>query len=70
MSEQKRQPKKKADKIPVSLFSFNGEIFYLNDTDLWGLECALQHGVQDGYFKENPAWAERMLQLIGKIRNG
>ncbi len=40
----------------------------LKDTDLWGLECALSHGIQDGYFKENLFWATDMQGRIQKLR--
>jgi hypothetical protein len=40
----------------------------LQDTDLWGLQCALIHGINDGYFKENKDWAERMVELIDSYR--
>jgi hypothetical protein len=40
----------------------------LSDSDLWGLSCALQHGIQDGYFKENLEWANKMAGLIDSYR--
>jgi len=41
----------------------------LQDTDLWGLECALQHGLQDGDLEENRKWGEDMLQRLRKLRD-
>jgi len=42
--------------------------YLFKDTDLWGLDCALQHGLQDGYFKDNKAWAEDMRNRINQMR--
>ncbi len=42
--------------------------YSLQDTDLWGLENALQHGLQDGYLKDNEEWAKSMLERISKLR--
>jgi proteasome assembly chaperone (PAC2) family protein len=41
----------------------------LSDTDAWGLESALIHGQQDGYFDDNKEWAEAMLQRLRKFRD-
>jgi len=46
-----------------------GQGYTLEDTDLWGLECALEHGLQDGYLEDNREWAESMLEKIKKLRN-
>jgi len=40
----------------------------LSDRDLWGLWCAVQHGIDSGYFVENREWAEAMAELIQKVR--
>jgi len=40
----------------------------LSDTDAWGLQSALIHGQQTGYFDDNKEWAEAMLQRINKFR--
>lgn len=47
-----------------------GPCYTLSDADLWGLECALQHGLQDGYFnwRENVEWARSMLERIGRLQ--
>lgn len=42
--------------------------YTLRDTDLWGLECALQHALQDGYAKDNEAWTRGMLEKIQTLR--
>ncbi len=44
--------------------------FGLRDSDLWGLECALTHCIQDGYFKDeqNLEWAQAMLEYIRVLR--
>ena len=42
--------------------------YMLQDTDLWGLECALEHGLQDGYLVENQEWAKGMLERIRTLR--
>ena len=42
----------------------------LSDTDAWGLQSALIHGQQDGYFDDNKEWAEAMLQRVNKFREG
>ncbi len=39
-----------------------------NDTDLWGLECAMSHGLADGYFLENKEWALAMLARLHEMR--
>jgi len=46
-----------------------GPGYTLEDTDLWGLENALEHGLQDGYLKDNEEWAKGMLEKIRKLRN-
>jgi len=46
-----------------------GQGYTLEDTDLWGLECALEHGLQDGDLADNREWAESMLEKIKKLRN-
>lgn len=46
-----------------------GPGYTLEDTDLWGLECALEHGLQDGYFKDNEEWARGMQEKIRNLRN-
>jgi len=46
-----------------------GPGYTLDDKDLWGLETALEHGLQDGYFKENEEWAKTMLERIKRLRN-
>jgi len=41
----------------------------LKDTDLWGLNCALQHWIQDNHFKkDNLEWAQNMSERINKLR--
>ena len=40
----------------------------LSDTDAWGLESAIIHGQQTGYFDDNKEWAEAMLQRIYRFR--
>ena len=40
----------------------------LEDTDIWGLESALYHGLQDGYFTDNKEWAEAMAERLSKLR--
>jgi len=45
-----------------------GQGYTLEDTDLWGLDCALEHGLQDGYFKDNEEWARNMSNRIKKLR--
>jgi len=40
----------------------------LSDNDAWGLQSALIHGQQIGYFDDNKEWAEGMLQRIYKYR--
>ena len=46
-----------------------GERFIiLRDADLWGLRDALQHGIDDGYFKENLEWAQRMVVCLNSLR--
>lgn len=40
----------------------------VTDSDLWGLYNALTHGLQDGYFDDNKAWCEQMLERIRRIR--
>ena len=40
----------------------------LSDTDAWGLQSALIHGQQTGYFDDNKEWAEGMLQKINEFR--
>jgi hypothetical protein len=39
------------------------------DTDLWGLSCALEHGIRDGYFKDNVEWAQGMAKKIDQARS-
>jgi len=39
----------------------------LSDNDAWGLQSALIHGQQDGYF-DDEGWTEAMLQRIHKFR--
>lgn len=45
-----------------------GQGYTLSDADLWGLECALQHGLQDGYFTDNAEWAKGMADRLIKLR--
>lgn len=45
-----------------------GPGYTLEDTDLWGLQCALEHGIGDSYFKDNLEWANSMLERIQKLR--
>lgn len=48
--------------------------FTLSDNDAWGLECALIHSQQTGYFDndgsdgKNKQWAEAMLDRIRQFR--
>ena len=42
----------------------------LSDTDARGLQSALIHGQQTGYFEDNKEWAEAMLQRINNFREG
>ncbi|KKK91657.1 hypothetical protein LCGC14_2710740 [marine sediment metagenome] len=46
-----------------------GQGYTLEDTDLWGLECAIQHALADGYLAENREWAKGMLDRLGKLRD-
>jgi len=39
-----------------------------SDSDLWGLESALNHGLQDGYLLDNKEWVEAILERIGQLR--
>lgn len=56
-----------SDKFILTMLG-GGQGYTLEDTDLWGLECALEHGLQDGYFADNREWAEAMLKKIRKLR--
>jgi hypothetical protein len=47
-----------------------GKGFTLADTDLWGLLTALNHGLDDGYFKDNLQWAEGMIERLNTLRGG
>jgi len=40
----------------------------LNDTDLWGIQNALVHGIGSHYFDDNLEWAKGMLERIGEMR--
>jgi len=40
----------------------------LSDTDAWGLQNAIVHGQQTGYFDDNKEWAEAMHQRIIRYR--
>jgi PRTRC genetic system protein C len=42
--------------------------FLFTDSDLWGLDCALQHAIQDGYAKENLSWYKDMSAMICTMR--
>jgi len=45
--------------------------FDLSDNDAWGLQCAIIHGQQSGYYndnEDNKAWAENMLARIRAFR--
>ena len=46
-----------------------GPGFTLHDNDMWGLECALEHGLVDEYFVDNKEWAEAMLKRIRELRS-
>lgn len=41
----------------------------LADTDLWGIQNALQHAIQTGYAKDNEAWHEYMVNAISDMRD-
>lgn len=45
-----------------------GPGFTWSDADLWGLECALHHALQDGYFDENKEWAQQKLEQLATLR--
>jgi len=45
-----------------------GRGYTLEDTDLWGLECALIHAQLDGYLEDNPEWATGMLEKLQSLR--
>jgi len=55
-----------------------GRGYTLEDTDLWGLLCALEHGLLDGYFENegisfNRDWAKAMvnrLQILRGLEDG
>lgn len=47
-----------------------GPCFPVTDNDLWGLQNAIQHCIDNGYFKENEEWAEAMLDHIRVLRFG
>jgi len=59
---------KMGKKFVLTILS-GGPGYTLEDNDLWGLETALEHGLQDGYFKENEEWAKKMLGRIKRLRN-
>jgi hypothetical protein len=40
----------------------------LEDTDLWGLVNALNHGIDDGYFKDNEEWAKVTVNRLQALR--
>ena len=40
----------------------------LTDSDIWGLQCAIQHGIRTGYFTENADWANAMIIRLSKWR--
>ena len=42
----------------------------LEDTDIWGLQCSLQHCIDCGYAKENLVWFEKMYQALDSMRDG
>ena len=54
----------------MELKTKSGEVFILTDNDMWGISCAIQHGVQSGYFKEpkNMEWAKAIQEKIDRIR--
>ena len=45
-----------------------GPGYTLEDTDLWGLLCALNHCLQNGYGKENEEWYRSMISKIEILR--
>lgn len=45
-----------------------GQGYTLDDTDLWGLLTALEHGLTDGYLAPNEDWARGMLEKIRTLR--
>ncbi len=45
-----------------------GPGFTLTDSDMWGIECALQHSIDDGYMKDNAEWAKNMLERVRVLR--
>lgn len=46
-----------------------GKGFTLDDADMWGMQNALIHGIQNGYFKDNQEWAAKMLYRITSLRD-
>ena len=41
----------------------------LTDTDIWGLVCALEHGIRDGYMGQNQEWAKAMSKRLSAMRD-
>ncbi len=44
-------------------------VLFLDDTDLWGIGCALQHAIQDGHANENLDWHKTMVEAIDRMRD-
>ena len=55
-------------KYGIHAFGPQGRGYILWDTDILGLTSALQHGLDDGYFKENEEWAKLMVARLQKLR--
>lgn len=62
------QAEPKSNKVIITVLG-GGPGFTLVDTDLWGLQCALEHGLADGYLADNREWAQAMVERIRKLRN-
>lgn len=45
-----------------------GPGYTLEDSDLWGLECAIEHALQDGYLADNREWALAFLEKLRSLR--
>jgi hypothetical protein len=47
-----------------------GRGIILEDTDLWGLVCALEDSLSGGYFKGEWEWARAMVDKLQALRGG
>ncbi len=46
-----------------------GPGYTLEDKDLEGLECIIEHSIEDGYIHQSREWAEKMLSKIKTLRH-